>query len=140
MGGDLSPLAKGLAGRFADLTAAMARLDRFAFRPEGDVAPPDADVDGAARELVVRALHVASDPVNDRILTELAEGDASLVRLAEACGITRLAVWERVNDLVQVGLVARELEGDRVGLTPAGQTLGGLLTQIAASVAAEVPR
>jgi DNA-binding IclR family transcriptional regulator len=57
------------------------------------------------------------------MLRRMAGDDTSLVELGAAAGLPRLAVWERVNGLVAVGLVGRRHEDDSAGLTPAGRVL-----------------
>jgi hypothetical protein len=134
MGFDPARLAGGLAARLADVETAIERYRAFSFQPD-DAAPAAAmaeeDTLQAARELVLRALAAASDPLNHRIMRRLAEGDAALADLAPVCSLPRIAVWERVNDLVQVGLAARALEGDRAGLTPAGLAVVELVDEVA---------
>lgn len=135
---DAALLGRALAPRLAEIAAALDRYAAFAFSPGGGEAPPALEPGEGAeagRELVLRALRAASDPLNDRILRRLGEGDAALLLLAEVVALPRLAVWERVNDLVQTGLVARSLEGDRAGLTEAGATLLELVGQASAAAA-----
>lgn len=134
MAPDPSLLGKALAARLRDLEATVERYGAYAFAP-GQPAPPPALEPGeagpAARELVLRALRVVGDPSAYSVLRRLAEGDAPLSELAELLGVPRLVAWERVNDLVQAGLAARALEGDRAGLTPAGQALVELVEEAA---------
>lgn len=135
---DAALLGRALAPRLAEIAAALDRYAAFAFSPGGGGAPSalePGEGGEAGRELVLRALRAASDPLNDRILRRLAEGDATLPGLTELVALPRLAVWERVNDLVQVGLVGRSLEGDRAGLTEAGAALVELVGQAAAAAA-----
>lgn len=142
---DLDLIAKGLAGRMAEIAAAVDRYGAFAFRPdpvEETVPPPVSAPAGGdlatARDLVRRALAVLADPVNGRIARILLDGDATLSELSRSVVLPRLAVWERVHDLVQVGLVGHELDGDRAGLTAAGQGLAALVERLASGVAREV--
>ena len=138
---DVSALADGLGARLRDIALAAERYGAFVFAPgdgqdsrghdAGAAATTGEDRAGLARELVLRALRTAGDGYNDRLLRLLAGGDASLAELAGAVGLARLAVWERVNDLVQSGLVARSLEGDLAGLTAAGSTLLRLVDDVA---------
>jgi DNA-binding IclR family transcriptional regulator len=69
------------------------------------------------------------------MLLRLLEADTDLDALATLLGLPRLAVWERVNDLVQAGLVARSLEADQAGLTAAGEALVELVESIARAAA-----
>ena len=140
---DASVVGKALGARLREIEAAVDRYAAFTFHP-GEASPPPALQDGeageAARELVLRALRTAGDPLNFRLLARLAEGDASLAELAEAAGVPRLVLWERLGDLVQGGLAARSLEGDRAGLTPAGRAVVELVTDAARAAADEHPR
>lgn len=140
---DASVVGKALGARLREIEAAVDRYGAFAFRP-GDAAPPPALRDGeageAARELVLRALRTAGDPLNFRLLAWLSEGDASLEELAGTAGVARLVLWERLSDLVQGGLAVRSLEGDRAGLTPAGLAVVELVTEAARAAADEHPR
>ena len=135
---DLSLVAKGLAARLADVDATIERYSSFAFRPgetSPSLPPGDGDALAVARDLVLRALATVVDPVNDQLLRRLAQDDATLADLATVAGIPRAAVWERVNDLVQVGIVRHALEGDRAGLTSAGHALVELVDELAARAA-----
>ncbi|MEX2268233.1 MAG: hypothetical protein WEA75_06075 [Acidimicrobiia bacterium] len=131
---DASLVGKALGARLEELEATIERLRAFAFEPDAAAARP-AVVEGEsldnARELVLRAFRMMSDPLHYRTLLHLREGDADLGTLAALLTVPRLAVWERVNDLVQAGLVARSLEADQAGLTTAGQALVELVEAIA---------
>jgi hypothetical protein len=133
---DPADLGKALGARLAEVEAALERYGAFAFT-EGQAAPPAAPGDRteAARDFVLRALRSATDPLNAALLRRLARGDATLAALGELMGLPRLATWERVNELLAAGLVARSLEADTAGLTPAGAAVVALceaLTQAAA--------
>lgn len=126
-------LARGLAQRLVDLKAASERLDRFAFdtaeeapqRPDGD-----GDDDAALRDLVLRALARAVDPVNFDLIARLSIADTSVGDLALYLQLPRTAVSERINDLLQVGLVGRTHRGDSVGLTSSGRAVFDLVASI----------
>lgn len=135
---DASLVAKGLAARIADLEATLERYASFAFRPDDASPPPspsDGDASAVARELVRRTFAALADPVNDRLLRRLAEGDAGLAELSGLVALPRLVVWERVNDLVQVGVARHALESDRAGLTGAGAALVELVDDLTAAIA-----
>ena len=136
---DPAVLGKALGARLADVEAALDRYGAFAFSP-GQAAPPVAG-DGiqAARDLVLRALRAAADPVNAALLRRLADGDASLVCLGEVVALPRQAVWERANELLAVGLVGRSLEADAAGLTPAGVAMVALCEEAARAAAESLP-
>jgi hypothetical protein len=80
---------------------------------------------------VLRALRVVADPLSWALLARLRTGDATASALAEVVGEPRVAVWERVNDLVQTGLASRALDGDVVGLTASGEGLVDLVEELA---------
>lgn len=130
---DLDAAARGLGGRLRDLQAAMERLDSFAFRTDerGPAGTEAGDAAQASRDLVLRALRALSDPVNYRLLLRLREGDASIEELMTEVSLPRLGVWERLSDLLQVGLVQRSLEAGRACLAPAGAALVGLTEGLA---------
>lgn len=134
----LADLGTGLGGRLRELALALRRHDAFVFRPSaGDPeSPPADDESAAARDLVLRALGILADPDSYRMLRRLGVGNTTSAELSRLVGQSRLVGWERVNDLVQVGLVGRELDGDRVGLTAAGQAAVTLVEELAARAAA----
>lgn len=121
---DPAVLGKALGARLREVEQAMERYGTFAFAP-GDAGPPAEAATGeaAARDLVLRVLAAAAEPTNAAILRRLAEGDASLPALGTALGLPRLAVWERLNELVALGLAGRALERDSAGLTTAGAAM-----------------
>jgi len=118
--------ARGLAARLRDAALAADRLAGFAFEERGAGEPPaslaDGDERAAAEDFVLRALRTVADPVNHRIL-EAAMAGPDLTSLGAATGLPRLALIERVHELVQLGLVARDLQRDTVQATAAGEAL-----------------
>jgi len=120
---DTDIVGSGLGSRLVDVLVAMERHEAFVFG--GENRPSAATHDGGvvARDFVLRALRTMADSVNYRLMLRLAEADAPLGDLCDHVGLGRAAVWERVNDLVQAGLVGRELERDLVGLSGSGQEL-----------------
>lgn len=147
---DLSPVAKALASRLANSAAADDRYRSFAFHAgEGPPGSTGETVDerpavtrrtteaGLARDLVLRALGAAVDPVNDALLGVLGEGDAALADVASRLALPRMAVRERVNDLLALGLVAYSPDGDRAGLSVAGQGIAALVSGLVHDIAAE---
>lgn len=129
----LEAVVRGLTDRVRTLVLALDRQDRL--ETAGEFVGWLGDQTAAGRlpevtqELLLRALRVASDPINLGILTRLdplaATGVADLVRQT---GLTRVAVSERVNDLSQAGLATREMIGDEVRSTPLA---GGLIELLA---------
>ena len=131
---DATLVGKALGVRLDEIEATIERLRSFAFEPD-TASSRSEDDEGAvldtARELVLRALRVMSDPLGYRLLRRLLDGDADLEELGKLLELPHAAVWERVNDLVQAGLVGHSLEADQAGLTAAGQALVGLVEVIA---------
>jgi hypothetical protein len=141
VGVDPAAVGKALAARIADLEAAMARADSFAYRPDAGPERPEAleggELQATARDMALGALRAAADPVGYTMLLRLAAGDATLDTLARESGLSRLATWERLNGLVQVGLAGRSYENDTAGLTPAGTAIVELVEGAAVAVKAE---
>ena len=132
----ISPLAEGLAARLRSIALALDRLDRLE-SGTGDwrAAFPDGELPQAATELTLRAFHTASDASNYHILRHLAEGESTAVSaLIEATEMGRLALSERLNDLVQVGLAARLIDTDHAQLTAAGAALYQLFDAVSQTV------
>ncbi len=132
-------LARALAARLRDATVAGEQLASFAFS-EGVPAPGPELADGdeltVAHDFVLRALGGASDPVNWEMLAAVVtDGGVGLDDLATRLQRPRLAVTERVNGLIQLGLVSRDLEHDRVCASPAGDALFVLICDLDAEVA-----
>ena len=131
--------ARGLAARLRDAALAADRLAGFAFeeRAGGQEPPPalaEGDERAAAEDFVLRALRTAADPVNHRILAAATAGP-DLASLGAACGLPRLALVERVHELVQLGLVARDLQRDTVHATAAGEALAAEVAALCDDVA-----
>ena len=135
---DATLVGKALGVRLDEIEATIERLRSFAFEPD-TASSRSEDDEGAvldtARELVLRALRVMSDPLGYRLLRRLLDGDADLEELGKLLELPHAAVWERVNDLVQAGLVGHSLEADQAGLTAAGQAFVVLVEAIAHAAA-----
>jgi hypothetical protein len=130
VGVDPARLGKVLAARLADIAAAAARYDSFAYSerpPDGAEKMGGGDPALAIRDLALAALRAAGDPVTYVMLRRMAAGDTPLADLGAATGLPRLAVWERINGLVAAGLAGRRHEDDSAGLTPAGLALVDLV-------------
>lgn len=137
MSTDLAPVGASLAGRLRDIAAAVRRHDGFLVRPDEsttDAPAPEAVTPEVAREFVLRMLCVAASPRGADLLRELCGRELSTAQLATRLDRPRLAVWEQVNDLMQVGLVGRDGLDDRVGLTAAGSRVSELIDDLAQSV------
>jgi hypothetical protein len=139
VGVDPAALGKGLAARLADIAAAAARYEAYAFTERPAPVPgdgPGADPAVVARDFALAALRTAGEPVAYAMLRRMADGDAPLAELGAETGLPRLAVWERINGLVAAGLVGRRHEDDSAGLTPAGRALVDLVEGAVAAATA----
>jgi hypothetical protein len=143
VGVDPAVLGRALAARRADIAAAAARYDAFAFTEGPPPGPGDdaaGDTELVARDLALAALRAAGDPVSYALLRRMAGGDTALGELAAVTGLPRLAVWERLNGLVAAGLAGRRHEDDSAGLTPAGAALVELVEGAVAAASDEAPK
>jgi hypothetical protein len=133
----LAELSTALALRLRDLARLLDRLDRLESGTGGWLAAqrPE-DLAAAATEMTLRTLRLAADPANFALLNRLAgAGALTTAELEQAAGLGRLALGERLNDLVQVGLAARNIDTDQVQVTQAGAALAGLITSISQATA-----
>lgn len=132
----LLPIAHGLAGRLRSLVLALDRLDRLeSGSGEWRAGFAGAELSEAATALVLRALRTGAEPTNFSILTVLAATDTkALGYLIEVTGLGRLVLSERLNDLVQVGLVTRLIDTDHAQITAAGASMVRLVNEIVAGV------
>ena len=138
--GDLiAAVAAGLASRLRALVAALDRLDRLESGSGTWLAGfAETELSSAATELSLRALRTVADPANFALLQALAGDDSHpLNRLIDATGLGRLALSERLNDLVQVGLATRLIDTDHAQITGAGASLIRLIDALIAEVAAQ---
>jgi len=132
-------LARALAARLRDATAAGEQLASFAFS-EGQPTPgpelSEGDELDVAHDFLLRTLAGVSDPFNWQLLAAIVpEGSVGIDVLAQRLGHPRLIVTERVNALIQLGLMARDLENDSVGASPAGEALFELICELDAEIA-----
>ena len=133
---ETEPLVRGLADRLRTLLLTMDRLDRL--ETAGELAGwldrerAAGRLPEHARELFLRALRVAADPTNFMVLAALDPLDSvDLVELMRRTKTGRVAASERVNDLVQVGLAAREMVGDQIRCTALAEGLVALVEEVA---------
>jgi hypothetical protein len=138
----LADLSTALAGRLRDIARMLDRLDRLESGTGAWLAGQgDSALAQAAGEMTLRALRAAADPTNFRILQALSAGaSAPTAQLEEACGLGRLALNERLNDLVQVGLAGRNIDTDQAQITAAGAAVVQWIDEISAATAAELAR
>jgi hypothetical protein len=89
------------------------------------------EVKAIAADLVSRTLRTALEPENFAILLKLREQTAlSLVDLMQATSLNRLALNERINDLVQVGVVVKDVQTGQVQGTKAAEALVDFIQQV----------
>jgi hypothetical protein len=133
----LDNLSSALAMRLRDLARMLDRLDRLeSGTGEWLAAQGEGVLREAATEMTLRALRAAADPANFAMLAFLAaHSTAPMAELEKAAGLGRLALTERVNDLVQVGLAGRNIDTDQVQGTAAGAALVGLIHSIGEATA-----
>jgi hypothetical protein len=132
-------LARALAARLRDAIAAGDQLASFAFT-EGAEAPGPELRDGeelaVAHDFMLRVLHGVSEPSSWQVLASVVGEDAQPVDvLAARLELPRLVITERVNALIQLGLMARDLEHDSVAASPAGVALFELICELDAEIA-----
>jgi hypothetical protein len=142
-------LARALAARLRDATAAGEQLASFAFTEGATALGPElreGEELAVAHDFLLRVLHGVSDPLNWKVLTavvtedghEAAEGEIPALpidALTDRLELPRLAVTERVNALIQLGLMARDLERDSITASPAGRALYELVCELDAEIA-----
>jgi hypothetical protein len=119
----LAGLAEGLRRRVFERARTEARLADFVFR-EGSEDPGRPLVEPSGwRHFVSRTLAAAGEPGTLDVLERVSLGDETLGSLANdrATGLDRgLATADRIAGLAAAGLVRRDLETGRVGLTDLG--------------------
>jgi hypothetical protein len=133
----LNDLSLALALRLRDLARMLDRLDRLeSGTGEWLASQQNGELRAAAMEMTLRALRAAADPTNFALLAFLsAHTSAPVAELEKASGLGRLALIERVNDLVQVGLAGRNIDTDQVQGTAAGAALVGLINSLSEATA-----
>ncbi len=137
MAQELNDLSSALTLRLRDLARMLDRLDRLESGTGEWLASQQADDWAeAATDMTLRTLRVAADPTNFGILAYLSKRTAvPIADLERATGLGRLALTERVNDLVQVGLAGRNIDTDHVQGTAAGAVLVSLISTISQATA-----
>lgn len=135
-------LARGVAARIRDAVEAAERLASFSFdadpAAENRVQLAEGEEREVARDFLLRVFRGASDRTGHRILliaAARAEDGVSLGALAAELELPRMAASERVNALIQVGLVYRDLQLDAVRIAPAGEAIVALLGELEREVA-----
>ncbi|MEK7278142.1 MAG: hypothetical protein AAB427_12395 [Chloroflexota bacterium] len=136
----LTDLTSTLAMRLRDLARLADRLDRLeSGTGQWLSSQNDGDWSAAATDISLRALRAAADPINFSILAFLStQASVPFAELEKAAGLGRLALTERVNDLAQVGLAARNIDTDQVQGTAGGAALVGLINSISEATAKQL--
>ncbi len=136
----LTDLSSALAMRLRTLARLADRLDRlesgtgqWLSSQKGD------DWNAAATDMTLRALRAAADPINFSILAFIStQPSVPFAELEKAVGLGRLALTERVNDLVQVGLAGRNIDTDHVQGAAGGAALVRLINSISEATAKQL--
>lgn len=130
-------LAEGLWSRLRDILMAQSRWDGFVHDPDGSgpkaepVPPSSEQGERLAGEMLLRALRVGVEPVNQAILLRLTHAEAvGLPALMELTGLPRVAVIERVKDLSQVGLASYAVETGEARATALAEGLLGFEDEV----------
>ena len=136
----LDAVVRGLADRVKALLMALDRRDRLetagVFVGWLEAERANNALAEINEEILLRAMRVAADPQSFRLLAALDPlRGVQLDRLMDVTGLKRVAVSERVNDLVQVGLASRELIGDEVRGTPLASGLVAFVEKMAEQAA-----
>ncbi|MGE5263417.1 MAG: hypothetical protein ACM3S0_08560 [Acidobacteriota bacterium] len=139
--GAFSHLVEGLWARLRNVLIAIDRLDRletatdFAGWVEG-FQQDEAQIQATARDWVLRAVRLGSDPLNYRILQVLQDpAGVSIAQLMQATNLTRVDLTERIKDLAQVGFVAQALDMDSVQGTRAAEGMIAWIESLQARIA-----
>jgi len=138
----IEALTDGIRASIRRATLAEDRLTSFAFHE--DQRDRDVPRSSSYRFFVARLLGAAGDPATVRLL-ELTVGQAvpmAELALRSDLGVEpgdRVALAERIASAAACGLVARELEGDRVACTPLGAALLQLVETLERRVGAGDP-
>ena len=131
-----SAILVGLVERVRSLLLCLDRRDRL--ETAGEFVgwlqrQTREELDGIARDMLLRALRCAGDQVNYQILERL-DGlnpvdDADLMAKT---GLDRVAVSERLNDLAQVGLISQDVVDGQVRATSLAVGVRALVEDLAA--------
>ncbi len=133
----IEDIAAGVADRLRLLALSIDRLDRLeSGSGEWLGGFVETELPEASVELALRALRTAADPLNFALLQALAADESRYMgQLVESVGLGRLALTERLNDLIQVGLASRNIDTDHAQITAAGMGMVELIKALVAGVA-----
>lgn len=123
-------IARGAWTRLRNLIGALDRLDRLETAREFDgwlaqLAQDERALDATIHEFLLRALRLASDPINVQILAHThAQDGATMTELLMQTKLSRVDLTERVNEMARAGLTVQPLEQDKIEIT---QLAAGML-------------
>ncbi|MBI4786391.1 MAG: hypothetical protein HY782_05025 [Chloroflexi bacterium] len=123
----MDELADGLWARLRNVLIALDRMDRLETASDfvgwvESFQRDDAQIETTTRDWVLRAVRLASDPLNYQILRAFQPSDEmTIAQLMAVTGLSRVELTERVKDLAQVGFIAQTLETDAVQGTRAAE-------------------
>lgn len=129
---ELSALAQTMARRLRDIARMLDRLDRLEVGSGSWLSEQDEEnLATSALGMTLRTFRVAADSHNFQILKHLAERDTSPVsKVQDMIQLDRMTLSERLNDMVQVGLIVREIDTDHVQISSAGKAMVTIIAQI----------
>ena len=136
MSNSLDDIAEGAWTRLRNLIGALDRVDRLETGCEfagwlQKLAADESALERLMREFVLRALRLASEPINARVLAHLKGSGATKVgELLAAFDLSRVELVERLNELSRAGLTIQSLENEQVEATPLALGLLVLLDEI----------
>ncbi|MFQ5537387.1 MAG: hypothetical protein ACE5GJ_08030 [Gemmatimonadota bacterium] len=126
-------LIRGLRRRWGEVRAAEEQLASFAWTEDATEEGTEGS-EGDLRPFVRRVLHTATEGSSFQVLEHLwREGHTTLKGLEAVVGGGRTAVADRIGALQQAGLVGRDLEHGRVGLTLLGESVVRLVEELASA-------
>jgi len=97
-----------------------------------------AALEATMREFILRAVHLATDPINACLLSELNRGDALTVRaLMTALHLARVELIERLNELARAGLIVQAFEGEPIEPTPLARGWLALMDEMVVQMQAQ---
>ncbi len=144
----IKTFASDLWHRFRTIALTIDQVDRFVgMSPGGEfmegesrwlqtLAENPDEIKEVALDMVLRAFRTALESPNHLIMAHLHEhSSASFQELMELSKLNRLSLSERINDLIQVGLVSKDLQTGQVQITAAGEALVTLIKQFQETLA-----
>ncbi len=135
----LAPWSRAIRVRLDQIEAVRRRTEGLA-GPRGCAgtsrSPSQPHHAAAERDLVVRTLRVLGDPMAFQLLAGCVDSGRSVEELVDETSLPAVAIWERVNDLVQVALLERHVDTGRVGATLAGQAVHQMVESVVELAAA----